>query len=526
MKSFIRRALATFLCIVGLALCLWGVNYAFVGIYNTNNNYLSLAARNYLRFGFINLKSFPTYFAGEHFTQGTPYYLHHPIVVFWMEAAALSIFGFHNWTVHVPHLFFVIGTIIMVHLIAKSLWNKNVALWSAGLVTIFPMTTFFWKYMLFEQASLFLNLVTYYNILLYIRKQRSTTLWVIFIFTFMSGLVDWGVLYLFFPFLLFFFTRFRKVITKPFVVYIAGTIISLGIFGISVYLIQNGFAELVSAIWIRSYTAEITSLSVWPIRLLLITILRILLYFTPLSLAAFWFAYKSIRKKRNLPELTLLFFFIFGCLNLFFLPATAWGHSYFLYYFIPFFAFASALFIEKIEKRTWVLVLLVILVVFLSIVVNYFKLQQVKKQLWKYDVAADINKTLAPYEIIGVVNFSGDVFENYFLHPSQPITYSQITDWLSGKVFQGVTKAVFVCAGTCTSDELQTGERLTKNNLAIEYEVNGNVAWFITKNADTSEDTVPITEIIKTTNEAQIKEGSIFLRMYRLLRDMLKVGQI
>src|SRR5436190_1099489 len=82
--------------IIGIALWLWGINYPYVGIYNTNNNYLSLAAKNYLRFGFTILKFAPTYFAGQTLPVQIPYYLHHPILIFPLSTIPYMIFGFHN----------------------------------------------------------------------------------------------------------------------------------------------------------------------------------------------------------------------------------------------------------------------------------------------------------------------------------------------------------------------------------------------------------------------------------------------
>jgi len=37
--------------------------------------------------------------------------------------------------------------------------------------------------------------------------------------------------------------------------------------------------------------------------------------------------------------------------NIIFLPTATWGHAYFLFYLIPFFAFANALFLVKIFSR-------------------------------------------------------------------------------------------------------------------------------------------------------------------------------
>jgi hypothetical protein len=501
MTSSIRNKIAIILFLIGFALAMWGVNYPFVGIYNTNNNYLSLAAKNYLRFGFVQLRFLPTYFAGEHFMPGDPYYLHHPILVFLTEAVSLFLFGARNWAVHVPQLLFVVGSIFMIYKLGSSLWNKRVGLWAAAIAAVFPMTTFFWKYMQFEQASLLLNLLIVYMIV------RNKNFWWIFVVTLLSGFADWGVLYLAPFFLVLFYLKHKNMTVRTLVAYFLGVGISLGIFGIGVYFLQNGLKELGTAIWGRSYTAELTSLSFWPIRLILISLLRMVLYFTPVSFAALWIVYK--RK-----DTTLL---------LFFLPAASWGHSYFLYYFIPFFAFSGGIFMDRIGKKSEILAFWLILILITSVGVNYLKIQQVKKQLWKFDVAVAVNHVLKPYETVGVVNFAGDVFENYFLHPSQPIVFGKLDDWLTGVAFPGVDKAVYVCSGMCTTGESAKAESLSGAGLAVTYKAGTNNAWLITKRIHAP---IPVTKTVIPASSAAIDEENIFIKIYRGIRDTLSVGQI
>jgi hypothetical protein len=149
----------------------------------------------------------------------------------------------------------------------------------------------------------------------------------------------------------------------------------------------------------------------------------------------------------------------------------------------------------------------------------------VRKQLWKYDVASKINTKLAPYETIGVINFAGDVFENYFFHPSQPIGYTQLTDWTRGAVYPGVARAVFVCAGGCTKGELQEVERLKSTGSVETYTVGQNQAWLITKQLHKQAASKTI-QAITQSRESSVNEGNILLRWYRTIRDALNVGQI
>lgn len=526
MKLLLQKRIVLVLLILAAALWLWGATYPFVGIYNTNNNYLSLAAKNYLRFGFDNLKFLPTYYAGEQFVAHDPYYLHHPFLVFLIEAFSFMAFGVHNITVHIPQFFFMAGAMAMIYGIARRLWNQKTALWSLALAAVFPMTSFFWKYMQFEQASMFLGLLTYYGIIRYIARPKRVYLAWIFFAALASGLADWGVLYLLFPFAVLFFTKFRDRVKLPFAAYLAGTIISLGSFLVLVYIAQGGFGELSIAIWARSYTAELISLSYWPIRLAGITLLRMTLYFSPFALVSGVYIFRLIRDRETwgLPEATLVFFFLYGFLNLIFLPTATWGHSYFLFYFIPFFAWSGGLWLMRREKRQAVILLWIVVIAASSILVNYLKLAQVRKQLWKYDVAKQINERLSPYETVGVIHFAGDVFENYFFHPTQPIVYARIADWTNGISYPGVAHAVFVCAGPCTTGELDMMERLSQTQAVTRYEAGENTAWFITKqlHMDVENPAVGVTPSVPAT----VREDSLWFGIYRWFRDALGVGQI
>jgi len=279
------------LIIVGLSLFLWGINYPFVGGYNANNNYLMLAAKNYLRFGFMRLHFFPTYFAGAHLPMPVPYYLHHPILIFLLTAIPFILFGFHNWVVHSANFLFLTGDIFLIYKIGALVWNKKIGLWAAALTAVFPMTTYFGKYMMFEQGSIFCNLLLFYFLYVYLHNQRARYIYFIFLSAFVSGLMDWGVLYVFIP-LVVLAIGTKKNLRKPLLAYLLAAGISIGLFILSVYLLRGGTAELAQAIRVHAYTPTLLTLSFWPIRLLGISILRFVIYFTPFSLL--WFG--GIRK--------------------------------------------------------------------------------------------------------------------------------------------------------------------------------------------------------------------------------------
>lgn len=239
MKSPVRTKFILLLFIAGFAFWMWGINFPYAGMDNANNNYLSLAAKNYERFGFIRLNFFPTYFAGGQLPTPVPYYLHHPVLIFPLSSIPFMMFGFHNWVVHITNLLFLLGDIFLIYKIGAFVWNRKVGIWAAALAMIFPMTSFFWKYIFFEQGSLFFNLLVVYYFLRYLKFRNKLNLFYIFLFSLLSGLLDWGVLYLMIP-LLVYIVSLKKKAYKPFFLYTMASTISIGFFMLSVYLLRGG----------------------------------------------------------------------------------------------------------------------------------------------------------------------------------------------------------------------------------------------------------------------------------------------
>lgn len=167
--------------------------------------------------------------------------------------------------------------------------------------------------------------------------------------------------------------------------------------------------------------------------------------------------------------------------------------------------------------------LAVLVLIISSVGVNFLKIEQVKKQLWKYDAAVKMNRSLSPYETIGVANFAGDVWENYFFHPTKAMKTADLSPWAQGRSYEALHHVIFACEGVCTKDELRSVDFLKSHATVVAYQVSGNTAWLITK----SEQQRPeVEEEILPSIKTGVKEGNIFLRIYRMLRDTLNVGQI
>ena len=517
------RYIIILLLILAGALWLWGIHDPFVGIYNANNNYLTLSAKNYFRFGFQTLHFLPTYFASYPLPVDVNYYLHHPILFFLIASVPFMLFGFHNWVAHVATGLFSAGVLYFIYKIGNRLWGKDVGISAMVLAALFPMASFFWKFMFFEQITLFFNLWILYLFLLYREKPKIPFLILISLLSFLCMLSDWYALYLMFLFPLFFLLNKKKETFHVFVVYGISVAFGLAVFFGLIAFGKGNLQDLIGAVSVRSFATELFSLSYPYVRLLGITVLRIGLYFSPLAFVGLYFVASHIKKNfRTEKSIILLSLFVLGMINVVVLPTATWGHSYFLYPFLPFFAFGEALVLVTMMKKPWLFYGCLILVAGTGIAVNYGKIMQVRKQSWKYELAYSVSQKLTPYEPIGVVNFSGDVFEQYFLHPSEPLSLPSMQERLKER--DAPRFFLILCADLCTDDELKNMDMIRKTYETTEYRIGEYSAWLVEHKARLPFDGQIMPpdsqDIIPTPKE---KSG---IRWYRYIRDFLGVGQI
>lgn len=433
------------LIVFGLLFGIQGVNDPYVGGYSANNNYLMLSAKNYLRFGIFNLHFLPTYFAGEILPTQPEYYLHHPILMFFVTIPAFAVFGFANWVTHVTPFIFVIISLIFFYLLIREVWNKQTALLSVAVVSVMPLLGFFWKYIFFEQITMCFMLMTLYFLIKYIHKKTHTYLFLFAGSSLLGILSDWGGAYLLMPLTLLLFSSYRKKLIKPVIIYTLIIIFGILFFVWLVNTFGNGVSEYVNnTVLERVAGNELFSLThVW-IRLFGITLSRIGVYFTPLAFIWFIIGLKKVTvpwKIKNDKQFILFTLFIIGTINIIFLPNVGWAYAYFLYYWLPFFGLTGALYFQRIKQNKAILIVSLILIVLWSGAVQWYKLQAVQKHQWKYDEAERINTLLIPYETVGVYHFPGDLLENYFFHPTKVI--SEI----------GNIPIIASCWDTCTTEE-------------------------------------------------------------------------
>lgn len=526
MKEIIRQCLPYALFMVaGLALTLWGVNLPYVGIYNANNNYLALASKNFLRFGFLNLHYLPTYFAGGMLPSDVPYYLHHPVLFFIIAAVAFAWFGTANWVVHAATFAFTVGSVAAIFMLVGEVWDRRTAIISASLASIFPMLTFFWKYEFFEQITLCLNLVVLYAYVRFVKTGLKKYLYTVAVVAFIATLSDWYGAYLLFPFLFMLFTPYRRKTLAVLGWYLSGVAAGIMVFLGIVWSIYGSARELAEAIRARAYASELYTLTFWPLRLFAISAIRAILFFTPVPLAGLIFVKRKIfTPGRDLKTYMLIIFIILGSLNLIFLPTATWGHSYFLFYFIPLFAVSGAFFIETLHPRSVTYAVLGMTVVW-STVINFLKLQQIEKQLWKYEFGKAISALADQHERIGTVNYPGDVLQNYWLIPAEPMDVKSLEQWYRDP--QAPPRiVVFTCHGECTEEEKLTAAGARNFLHTDSYQYGTNIAWIFRKSLRPSEPNDSSGRDAYVYPDPWNGQPAYIMTLYRFIRDRIGGMQI
>lgn len=521
-KYTFEKSYLIFLILAGVLLMLWGVDKPFVGLYNLNNNQLYWGASNYLQFGYLKLHLLPTYFEGQVLPTPIPYYLHHPILMYLIVSVLIRILGFSNWVIHLDPFIFSLGSLVLLYKVIENVWNQKIGTLTLISALLFPMFNFFWKMSVFEHVSLFFMMGIIYSLVLYLKSQKKLYLIIIFVLSLLAGLTDWGGAYLVAPLIvLLVINNKRKILVRPVSIYLVGIFISLSVFVIGVYSITHNLKELVDAILNRSVSSELFSLSLWPLKLFVITILRILLYFSPLALIS-PILFKKI--KINFEQKIILFIFlVLGAENLVVLPSASWGHSFLMFYFVPFFALTSALLLNQLSKRYLYISLLLLLI--FSFLINYLKNYQIEKQMWKYNAAVKFNKTFKLFEKIGTNNFPGEVFATYFNHETTQIPFNSIPDWIKGQKNFDVRFLVLPCTLVCSAGELDVMNLAQKYGHLWKYQEGSSIALLVERSDIRVEDVEKKQSLIKTHSNLPEKFSKI-QGMYRFLRNFISAEQI
>jgi len=488
------------------------INLPFVGPFGNNNATYSIQAKNYLKIGLGRTKLAP---ANKIEDGKFQYYLHHPPLLQLLTALSFKVFGQNLWW---PGRFFPIAStlisIILMTAIAKKLFGEIEGWFTLFFASTSPFLFSFGKIIQFEPFLLCITLLFIYIIVH--KSSQKTTGWLIFL-SIIGCLIDWTMI-LFLLSLYFIYRNFslnRNAIK---------TCLAVGFAVLVLFFIYASFLvgpkEIISAYIGRNFGKELFGQHWAVLKLISLLLLRIIIYFTPLSFAAAIY----LLLKRKMDKVSLVFL-VFGGSNVLLFLNGAYAHPYWLYYLTPFFIFSSARLMKQICNQKSRLCLGIIFLIanlpFSALVIKY-KDQQIKKALWQNEFIDQITPLLKPDEEIGV---SWDFNEELLRYKTgHPVTIL----WSKKEIFKNTLEKpkwhyfIFSCWANCNPEDAKIGETLLeKYDLALKEKENRAFLFDLTEPSKGQPK-----EIYGKKSEVEKGNTLLPLLYYRKARDFLGVNQI
>jgi 4-amino-4-deoxy-L-arabinose transferase-like glycosyltransferase len=320
--------------------------------------FYSMIARNYLRYGWLNIKFAQFLDAGPLQPDSVPYTRHPPLFPI-LVSISFKLFGIHEWAARLVPLIFSVGTIIAFYLLVSKVWNQRIALLSCFIMSLMPMASYYGVELSSEgNMILFSFILTTYFYILYLENRRVLYLILIISSFLLGALTDWPAFYS--PLLLsLHYILFSKQPMKHksfFAFPIFASFVFICLFFIYPKILTGSYSAIMSKFLYRigssSSDREIGqtfTIMQW-FKKLFSYYLK--LYTVPiLILSLIWFANfikKLVNGETLSKDIVVIIFLLFGLIHIFLGRQGAWIHPYWSAPLIPGLAIASALPLEAI----------------------------------------------------------------------------------------------------------------------------------------------------------------------------------
>lgn len=288
---------------------------------------------------------------------------------------------------------------------------------------------------------------------------------------------------------------------------------------------MSDLSDLSNAIFNRSL-GTLTEQPLWPIRWVLIIGLRFIIYFNPVFIFfVFYYLLSNLclkNFKKNILFSTVLIFFTFGLIHILLYPDGSFGHPYWIYYLTPFVVFSSSFIsFSLFKRRRYTLFSIFIACFIFTFLIQSWKQEQIKSNIWRYDLAQKADVNLHPYEKILVnVNSAIDIQLLKYKFNHDVIIAGNKSEIDGGKY----EHFLYACVSKClTSDSFFTYLRNNYKSTLVSN-TDGEAYVFELKakqvvgNAKTK--LLPAKAVQKNSPEGMLK------RMYRILKVFLNAPQI
>src|SRR3989344_6292182 len=142
----------------------------FWGEHDWNGVRYGNIARNFLRYGILDLKFAQVENSGPLEDQQFVYYTHYPPLLPILISLSYKIFGVSEFSTRIVPTIFTAGAISLIFLIGSTLFSKRIGLLASLFSILIPMTLYFGKNASHEPIALFFILLSFYGFILYKRK--------------------------------------------------------------------------------------------------------------------------------------------------------------------------------------------------------------------------------------------------------------------------------------------------------------------------------------------------------------------
>lgn len=357
-----RRLLLIVLIVFGalLVLC-YKIGEPYIEIFDWNDAWFSIIAINHNTYGFLatkfmNVYPFP---ADEH---SFFYYINHPSLLGVLLSLWYRVLGVYEWSTRLFAVVFSLGSIVLLYLLVRRIYNENIALLSAFFMAFLPMTSYFGRMVCFEPLVLFFILTSLNGYYLWMENGRFRWVLLMFIGFILGALTDWPSYFLAAVIPIHFLLVTRGHLNR----YNYGYILAMPLTAAFLFILSLAYAAqvngsldpLVNAFFLRtgSSAPDFTSsqFTMWEF-----TIKQLKLavkYFTPvcLFLSALW-AYNYIKihinNRPHSEDSYLFLLYTIGLLNVFVFKQAAWVHEYWQYYLSPAIALSSSIGLIYLHNR-------------------------------------------------------------------------------------------------------------------------------------------------------------------------------
>lgn len=320
----------------------------FIGIHDWNGARYGNIARNYLKYGYLNINFAQVENSGTVSRGEMQYYTHYPPALPILISFSYKIFGVSEKATRLVPLLATAGTITVLYLTSRLLFGNLAALFGSFLVLVTPMVLYFGKNPVHEPLAVFFASISFLGVARFLKKEQNG-LFLVYLGLILTLLTNWSGLFLLASLLVF----VRQIPKKHLIVFILLGLLSTGIHFAGVLLttgtlLGGGLKEAFLQRTAIGGTSALTSFS--PIEF--INRLR-LWFFTQFTTILFVIAAGGFLielKKRVFPEIPLLIsIFIYCLLYSLVFPNATYIHSYYIFAFVIFIALTSAALFNRIK---------------------------------------------------------------------------------------------------------------------------------------------------------------------------------